>query len=93
MMTMMSWYSSWLRHYDSLLLNTIIVCQLSTLYTIFEGRGRQDPPATTRSYLKTITQRIDEPLPKFAEWTLRKAADGYSGMGNNGSICWPCMLC
>ena len=38
--------------------------QLSTLCTLFEGRfGRQEPPATTRSNLKTIIQRVDEPLP------------------------------
>ena len=56
--------------------------QLSTLCTLFEGRfGRQEPPATTRSNLKTIIQRVDEPLPEFAERTLRIAADGYSGMG------------
>ena len=86
--TMTSWYSNWSRHYEGLLLNTIIVCQLrpavsfSTLCTLFEGRfGRQEPPATTRSNLKTIIQRVDEPLPEFAERTLRMAADGYSGMG------------
>ena len=40
--------------------------QLSTLCTLFEGRfGRQEPPATTRSNLKTIIQRVDEPLPEF----------------------------
>ena len=56
--------------------------QLSTLCTLFEGRfGRQEPLATTRSNLKTIIQRVDEPLPEFAERTLRMAADGYSGMG------------
>ena len=56
--------------------------QLSTLCTLFEGRfGRQEPPATTRSNLKTIIQRVDEPLPEFAEHTLRMAADGYPGMG------------
>ena len=53
--------------------------QLSTLCTLFEGRfGRHEPPATTRSNLKTIIQRVDEPLPEFAERTLRMAADGYS---------------
>ena len=81
--TMTSWYSNWSRHYEGLLLNTIIVCgQLSTLCTLLEGRfGRQEPPATTRSNLETIIQRVDEPLPEFAERTLRMAADGYSGMG------------
>ena len=47
--------------------------QLSTLCTLFEGCfGIQEPPATTRSNLKTIIQRVDEPLPEFAgrafEW-------------------------
>ena len=69
-----------LEYYNSLPAET---CgQLSTLFTLFEGRfGRQEPPATTRSNLKTIIQRVDEPLPEFAERTLRMAADGYSGMG------------
>ena len=63
--------------------------QLSTLCTLFEGRfGRQESPATTSSNLKTIVQRLYEPLPEFAERTLRMAADGYSGMGENGSKCW-----
>ena len=31
--------------------------------------------------MKTIIQRVDEPLPEFAERTLRMAADGCSGMG------------
>ena len=56
--------------------------QLSTLCTLFEGRFvRQEPLATTRSNQKTIIQMLDEPLPEFAESTLRMAADGYSGMG------------
>ena len=61
---------------------------LSTLCTLFEGRfGRQEPPATTSSNLKTIIQRVDEPLLEFAGRTLRMAADGYSGIGGgeNGS--------
>ena len=40
--------------------------------------------------MKTTIQRVDEPLPEFAEHTLRMAADGYSGMGGvgeNGSKC------
>ena len=54
--------------------------QLFTLCILFEGHfGRQEPPATTRSNLKTIIQRVDEPLPKFAGRTLRMAADGNSG--------------
>ena len=45
--------------------------QLSTLCTLFGGRfGRHEPPATTRSNLKTIIQRVDEPLPEYAEHTL-----------------------
>ena len=31
--------------------------------------------------MKTIIQRVYEPLSEFAERTLRMAADGYSGMG------------
>ena len=63
--------------------------QLSTVCTMIEGRfGRQEPPATTRSNMKTIIQRVDEPLLEFAERTLRMAADGCSGMGGgNGSMC------
>ena len=70
--------------------------QLSTLCTLFEGRfGRQEATATTRINLKTIIQRVDEPLPDFAERTLRMAADGYSGMGEGrmdpsvGGGCFP----
>ena len=70
--------------------------QLSTLCTLFEGRfGRQEPPATTGSNMKTVIQGVDEPLPEFAEWTLRMAADDdNSGMGGggNGSWCWPWMI-
>ena len=56
--------------------------QFSTQCTLFEGWfGRQEPPATTRSNLETIIQRVDEPLPEFAVRTLRMAVDGYSGMG------------
>ena len=40
--------------------------------------GRKKPPATMRSNLKTIIQRVDESLITFAERTLRMAADGYS---------------
>jgi len=55
--------------------------QFITLCTLFEGRfGRQDTPATTRSTLKTITQRVDEPLAEFAERTLKMASDGHPGM-------------
>ena len=70
--------------------------KLFTLCTVFEGPfGRQEPPATTRSNLKTIIQRVDKPLPEFAERTLRVAADCYSAMGGggaNGSKCWRWML-
>ena len=63
--------------------------QLSTLCTLFEGRfGRQEPPATTRSNLKTIIQRVDEPLPEFAE---RKFV-AIQEWGENGSKCWRWML-
>ena len=81
-----------LEYYNSLSDETRV--QLSTLCTLFEGRfGRQELPATTRSNLKTIIQRVDEPLPEFAEWTLRMAADGFSGIGGgNGSSFWPWML-
>ena len=85
-MKMHGCYDNASRHYEGLLLNTIIVCQLRPAVSfppyVFEGRfGRQEPPATTRSNLKTIIQRVDEPLPEFAERTLRMAAYGYSGMG------------
>ena len=52
--------------------------QISTLCTLFEGRfGRLEPPATTKSNMKTIMPRVDEPFSEFAEWTLRMAVDGY----------------
>ena len=67
--------------------------QLSTICTLFEGRfGRQSPPATMRSNLKTIIKRVDEPLPEFAERTLLMADDGFSGIGENGSRWWPWMI-
>ena len=62
-----------LKYYNSLLAQ--ICGQLSTLCTLFEEHfGRQERLATTMSNLKTITQRVDEPLPDFAERTLRMAA-------------------
>ena len=65
-----------LEYYNSL--PAVTRGQLSTLCTLLEGCfGRQEPPATTMSNLKTIIQRVDEPLPEFAERTLRMAADGY----------------
>ena len=68
-----------LKNYNSLL--DEIRSQFSTICTLFEKCfGLQEPPSTTRSNLKTIIQRVDEPLPEFAERTLRMAADGYSGM-------------
>ena len=80
-------------------MNTIIVCHLRLAVSfppcvlcLKDVFGRQEPPATTRSNLKTIIQRVDEPLPEFAERTLQMAADGYSGMGGNGSVgggCFP----
>ena len=81
-----------LEYYNSLTAETR--GQLSTLYTLFEGRfGRQEPPVTTRNNLKTIIQRVDKPLPDFSGRTLRMAADGYSGMGGMdpsvGCGCFP----
>ena len=38
-------------------------------------------PATTRGSLKTNIPRVDEPLPEFAERTLRMTVGCYSGMG------------
>ena len=69
--------------------------QLSKLCTLFEGRfGRHEPLAITGSNMKTITQRVVEPLPEFPERTLRMAADVSSGMGwgENGSRCCPWIL-
>ena len=72
-MTMTSWYSNWSRHYEGLTheyynsLPAETRGQLSTICTLFEGRfDRQEPPVTTRSNLKTVIQRVDEPLPEFA---------------------------
>ena len=61
-----------LEYYNSLPAET---CgQLSTLCTLFEGRfDRPEPPATTRSNLKTIIQRVDDPLPEFVVRTVRMA--------------------
>ena len=68
---------STLEYYNSL--TAEIRGHLSTLCTLFEERfGGHEPPATTRSNWKTITQRVDEPLPEFAERTLQMTADGYS---------------
>ena len=62
--------------------------QLSTICTLFEGRFvRQEPPGTTRSNLKIMTQRVDEPLPEFVERTLRMAADGGGGRMDPGVGC------
>ena len=88
--TMTSLRGPALEYYNSLPAETR--GQLATLCTLFEGCfGRQELPET-RSNLKTIIQRVDEPLPEFAERTLRMAADGYSGIGENGSKCWRWML-
>ena len=52
-----------------------------TLCNLFEGRfGRQEVPATMRSKLKCIAQRVEELLAEFAERTLKVASEGYSGM-------------
>ena len=80
-----------LEYYNSL--PAEIRSQYSTICTQFEGHfGRHETPATTRSNMKTIIQRVDEPLPEFAERTHRMATDGYSGMGENGSRYWLWML-
>ena len=63
--------------------------QLSTLCTLFEGRfGRQEPPATTRSNLKTIIRRVDEPLPELlsgpfevSRWLSRNGGRMDQGVG------------
>ena len=48
---------------------------------MFEGRfGRQEAPATMRSKLKCITQRVEESLAKFGECALKVASKGYVGM-------------
>ena len=61
-----------LEYYNSLPVETHD--QLSTLCTLFEGRfGRQEPLATTRSNLKTIIQRVDEPLPELG-CTVKRSA-------------------
>ena len=57
-----------LEYYNSL--SAEIRGQFSTICTLFQRRfGRQEPPATTRSNLKTINQRVDEPLPEFVSWS------------------------
>ena len=69
-----------LEYYNSLPAETR--SQFSTLCTLFEGRfGKQEPPATTRSNLKTIIQRVDEPLPDFAE---RTPTNGSRWLFRNG---------
>ena len=80
-----------LEYYNSL--PAEIRIQLSIICTLLEGRfGRHKPPPTTWSNMKTIILRVYQPLPEFDERTLRIAADGYSGIGENGSRCWPWVL-
>ena len=79
--------SNWLRQNEGLLLNTIIVLQLKSavsfphyvlcLKDVLVDRILQ----RQRGDMKTITQMVDEPLPEFAERTVRMTAGGYSGMG------------
>ena len=48
---------------------------------MFEGRfGRQEAPATMRSKLKCLTQRVEESLAEFGERALKVASEGYVGM-------------
>ena len=52
-----------------------------SLCSMFEGRfGRQEAPATMRSKLKCITQRVEESLAEFGERALKVASEGYVGM-------------
>ena len=97
-MTMTSWYSNLLMHYEGLLLNTIIAFQLKSavsflhyvlcLNDVLVDLSLQRQRGATRKPI----QRVDEPLAAFSGLTCRMAAGGYSGMGENGSKCWPCML-
>ena len=89
--TMTSWYSNWSMHYEGMLLNTILVCQLRPAISfppyvlcskaVLADRNLRRQRGET---WKKLFQRIDEPLSEFAELTLQMAADGYSGMGGGG---------
>ena len=55
--------------------------EFDSLCSMFEGRfGRQEAPATMRSKLKCITQRVEESLAEFGERALKVASEGYVGM-------------
>ena len=55
--------------------------EFDSLCSMFEGRfGRQEAPATKRSKLKCITQRVEESLAEFGERALKVASEGYVGM-------------
>ena len=55
--------------------------EFDSLCSMFEGRfGRQEEPATMRSKLKCITQRVEESLAEFGERALKVASEGYVGM-------------
>ena len=55
--------------------------EFDSLCEMFEGRfGRQEAPATMRSKLKYITQRVEESLAEFGECALKVASEGYVGM-------------
>ena len=55
--------------------------EFESLCSMFEGRfGRQEAPATMRSKLKCITQRVEESLAEFGERALKVASEGYVGM-------------
>ena len=55
--------------------------EFDSLCSMFEGRfGRQEAPATMRSKLKCITQRVKESLAEFGERALKVASEGYVGM-------------
>ena len=48
-----------------------------TLCTLFEGCFGKQNTLTSMSTLKTITQRVDEPLAEFAERTFKMASNGH----------------
>ena len=55
--------------------------EFDSLCSMFEGRfGRQEAPATMRSKLKFLTQRVEESLAEFGERALKVASEGYVGM-------------
>ena len=55
--------------------------EFDSLCSMFEERfGRHEAPATMRSKLKCITQRVEESLAEFGERALKVASEGYVGM-------------